>query len=523
MMMDMQKLEDDQYKRALDIKQGGKYRDSFEKAKANENWDQKLQEISAGFLKAESLQDIGKWQEKLNSLFNAIYEKLTAPGLEAFIDWIETCTTDKGNVRKFQDFIKRDYETYADKIENILDFQDKIPEENSLLFVKLWNNISEKIQKQVKEFVGKPEYFANGINDFLDTWGREYADLTKIEEFSYVDQGAFYQSGDENVKNFYAPIVKGILEKSQGVTQEDVEEYNGSLGRFAQARVDAIRKCVKTLWDTRIAEDEDGNLQSVFRSFMKGLFSSRSSNISESIQDFLDKEWPKEVFEPYVFVASFYDQDSGYKFSDERIGNWKSTFLKLENAEALLNVLSRYTDLQSRKQEFEQLSEQSCKDEIKATIHRLKKDIEDFKQKEKEVADGIVAFFRAFLQTYESKDSMLDTICTTQELKQQSNEIREMLSDLNAGVDALHSEDEDLLLVCLNDETLISMLDKTEEISNKLKVILGQSGMEKAILWLDSLASDKGVVDVTEESFDSENIKALLEKGLIELTCKKCY
>ena len=175
-----------QYNKALELKKDAKYATALKAELSKPEWKQQLDAIDERLAVVGSKTDFDKCFKQLVDLFDQIYEKITAPGLDAFIGWIEEHTKNNDeNIKKLRAFLKKDYESYSSSIDGILSSIAELPQEDEKhLFDTMISDFNKKLKKDVSNFVNAPDKFVNNIADFLSNLTNEYSVMCSIPEFS---------------------------------------------------------------------------------------------------------------------------------------------------------------------------------------------------------------------------------------------------------------------------------------------------------------------------------------------------
>ena len=172
------------------------------------------------YSKLKSLDKITKVSEfdenetKLVKLFEQLYEKITAPGLDAFISWVESSTISKNteNIKKFKKYLKGEYDNYADEIEGILTSKEIIsnfPADS--IFGKLISNFESKIKRLITNFIDSDK-FENEIDGLLSKIKLEMDNVSTITELNFTLFNQLFteeQAKDEKL-SFYNDIFENI-------------------------------------------------------------------------------------------------------------------------------------------------------------------------------------------------------------------------------------------------------------------------------------------------------------------------
>ena len=165
-----------QYNKALELKKDAKYATALKAELSKPEWKQQFDAIDERLAVVGSKNDFDKCFKQLVDLFDQIYEKITAPGLDAFIGWIEEHTKNNDeNIKKLRAFLKKDYESYSSSIDDILSSIAELPQEDEKhLFDTMISDFNKKLKKDVSKFVNAPDKFENNIADFLSNLTNEY-------------------------------------------------------------------------------------------------------------------------------------------------------------------------------------------------------------------------------------------------------------------------------------------------------------------------------------------------------------
>lgn len=81
-----------QYNKALELKKDAKYATALKAELSKPEWKQQFDAIDERLAVVGSKNDFDKCFKQLVDLFDQIYEKIAAPGLDAFIGWIKEHT-----------------------------------------------------------------------------------------------------------------------------------------------------------------------------------------------------------------------------------------------------------------------------------------------------------------------------------------------------------------------------------------------------------------------------------------------
>ncbi len=234
-MNNLEKI-DIQYNKALELKKDSKYATALKTELSKPEWKEELSAITERLANLGSKSDFDRCFKQLVGLFDQIYEKITAPGLDAFIAWIEEHTKNSDeNIKKLKEFLKKDYESYSSAIDEILSSIAELPQEDEKhLFDTMITDFNKKLKKDVSAFVNAPDKFENAIQGFLSTLSEEYSDMCSISELSYTDITELYTEEQKKKTNivYYEQLIKKAIFSGQNLKELDDSEKNSSLSEW---------------------------------------------------------------------------------------------------------------------------------------------------------------------------------------------------------------------------------------------------------------------------------------------------
>ena len=172
--MDKAKIKN-RYEEAQKLKVREQYVKALKDELSKPEWKDDLERLIARMESIGSEKEYEKTMELLVGLFDKIYEKIAAPGLDKFIEWIKENTKNETNADKLRDFLIKDYEKYSTKIDDILVAIDSLPDEKEdHVFKKLVSDFRSKQKSIVSKFINDPNLFVNTIDTFLSDVKTEY-------------------------------------------------------------------------------------------------------------------------------------------------------------------------------------------------------------------------------------------------------------------------------------------------------------------------------------------------------------
>ena len=447
-------------------------------------------------------------------LFNQLYEKITAPGLDAFILWITSQYNNKNtsNVKDFKKYLKDNYDRYADDIEKILSAKQIIDSiDDSSIFKKLLVNFDNKIKRIITDFIDN-NAFENEIDDFLFTLKTEYEKVSVIDELKYTQLSQLYteeQSKDETIV-FYKEIFEVIRKKHQSLEVRKGEDKNTTYSARISNRITNIKKCIKALVDSNVAKSTDENIRYLFLRFQKEMAVVEDDYL-QSLTEFISKEWDA-CRSKYEMITDFY-ASKPLLFQNE-------TFSDLKKGGDLTNLINTYRQVIDEGSIT--IVPSATNADLKTLLNKKSKSIRDLKQDAVRVMASVNEEFTEFITKYKKQQLMLEkSIENNDALRDNYDAIYGKdgnLDNLQNGISEYLSEGCDLLTALSNDAILqmMNLMKATTEIfENTLK----QTGLTEPIEWLNSLSD----YNLSVETLDADKIKLLLGRGLITIKLDKTY
>ena len=500
-----------QFEKALELKSSDKYAALLKVELSNPTWRQDLDAIAERLKSIGSKADFKKRLEELVSLFDQVYEKITAPGLDAFIGWIQDHTKNSDeNIKKLRVFLKENYESYSTPIESILASMENLPQEDEKhLFDPIVTDFNKKLKSEVSSFISSPDKFENNIEGFLSTLSSEYAGMSEIVELTFTSIDQLYTPEQKAIPSisFYEGIIQQAISRGQSLKEIDDYEKSKTLCERAKARIKSIKACISTLINTGVADCGDEDLKKLFLRYDKEMVTS-TGDISKSLSNYLTNSW-EPLQNNYASIKNFY-KESTLEFQT-------TEWLGIEKEAEITALYNEYNTVRKGN-----ILPQIPTTKLEDVAHKLNAcydKIAKLSKKENETSKIIREWFQEFLNTYNNKKQLLDKLVEKHPpLKASCDEIYAQgrtLTTLINGIEAISGDG--TFLKALSDGTIYDMICDMNKTKEKFIEILKQSQMEAQIDWLNSLTS----FEIDETNFKSDYLLELLKNGLITLSFKK--
>ena len=516
--MDKTKIKN-RYDEALKLKSREQYAKALKDELSQPVWKDDLDDIATRMESIGSEKEYEKIMNQLAELFDRVYEKIAAPGLDKFIKWIKDNTKNETNANKLRDFLIKDYENFGAKIDDILIAIDSFPDEKEKhIFHKLVSDFKTKQKNIVSKFLNEPNLFANNIDTFLSNLKTEFEGLSGLSELSYTSIEELYNEEQKKdiTLNFYESILNNAISEGQSLKAiEDTDEKNQKLWVIAQNRIRSIKKCISILVNTGIAKSEDEDLKHLFSRFDKEMLITKG-DVARVLDNYIDNTW-KPLQEKYNEIKAFYDEEE----LDIDNNDWSDYDKKTE-----LDIL-HLTYCNVRTGNVLPTLRSTSLEKVTSTIKKCHSAIEELRTLESKTRVTIKQHIEDFYNQYAAKRSMIEKLVAKQEILRSqfdslySEDSRDkFLPNIKSGYESLDKDGTLLLAMSKDNATIYETLSDMKKAKDTFMNILKQSQMETQIEWINGFG-DNTTIDIA--NFDYKKIEDLLSKGLITLSFTKTF
>lgn len=500
-----------QYNKALEIKNDDKYTETLKLELGKQEWQDELNAIKERITNILTKSDFEICTKQLEQLFDSLYEKMTAPGLDAFVSWIEEHTkNNEKNIAKLRGFLKGNYETYSSRIDSILNTLENISfDEDKCIFDKIISEFNKKLKSDVSAFVNKPDEFENNIDGFLTGLEDEFVGLADISELAYTNVEDLYteeQKNDETM-SFYSEIIKQSIKNGQNLTPLNESENKSKLYLRVKNRIASIRKVITILSTTGISNNSDDTLKQLFLKFEDDMMA-RKGDVAEYLNNFIENTW-NDIEAKYIDIKEFYA---------EVVLSFNKTWNGFEKEGEIDLLIQKYKTVRSANVLPQILTVKF--EEIRPKLSRCHSDITKLHDSETKTFNEVKDCFDEFLENYnKTKKAILEKIVKTHpELQNDIDSIYDSengtLATIVNGLDPLSD-----FMKSISDDTFDTMLEDKNKTQQIFEDIMKKSGLEIEINWLQQKES----LELTPSDLEHDYLRKLLESGLIKLSYTKEY
>ena len=308
--MDKSKIKN-RFEEAQKLKVREQYATALKNELSKPEWTEELESLITRMESIGSEKEYEKTMNLLVTLFDKVYEKIAAPGLDKFIEWIKDNSKNETNANKLRDFLIKDYEKYSSKIDDILTAISSLPneKEEKHIFKSLVTKFQSEQKSIISKFLNNTDLFINNIDAFLDGLKKEYEGFTSLPELSYTSMEELYN--DEQKKDttisFYSSIINNAIAEGQSIKEVDDNEKNLQIWKRAQNRISSVKKCIAILVNTGIAKSNDEELKQLFSRYDKEMLKTKG-DVSKVLNEYIEKTW-NPLRSKYDDIKSFYEEE----------------------------------------------------------------------------------------------------------------------------------------------------------------------------------------------------------------------
>ena len=481
---------------------------------AKVEWQERYKSIVAEIYAASSTKELKAATEKLQENFDSLFELITAPGVEDFINWANNLTDSKNELgtKKLKKFLVDNFTEYDNDIENVNAKKSCIEIDETSLFASLLRGFRKKIKELVNRFLSKPEEFANNISALFDTLNKEFDGVAEIEELTYTDKTQLVPSQQQNNASlpFYDALFETIIKQNQDFKLPGNEsgKYDGNFYEIITARIENVKDSFDLLVSSGVAEENDERLKEIFSKLEDDMLDTKG-DVCAHIESFLEKTWA--TLKDYFYTIKKFEESEQLSFKSD---GWKS----FEKASTIDAVIEDYNSLIQEKSLTE--IARSGKDKVESLLKGKAKRISELKEKINKCCEEILDVFKRTVETYsnnDKKEMLTKIIKSNPSLQQSFYDIygeNGSLSTISNGIKTL-SESGSNFLRALSNKTITTMIEERNNITEKFRETIKADGLEDAINWLESVGADLNLSSL------NEFIEPLLDKGLITINIQK--
>jgi len=506
-MIDFEKYTE-RFEIAQEQKESSTFRDKILEELKKAEWSERKADLEKSLSNIKDERGFDKYQKELAKLFNDIFEVITAPGVDAFVNWLNDLTDNKSdaNTKKLRKYLVDNYSAYSEQLDSVISNKEALNVTDNSIFAPLLSEANKAIKKDCNAFLSKPAEFENTIDSFIEELGDNLSGLNDIEELAYTTIDELYTEEQKNNGiDFYADIIEKFLKANQKLdTINDADKDKGIITK-AKDRISDIKKCIEKLDRTNIVHSADETVKEMFLSFKDDMIKFEKG-ISQNLEEFLEQKW-EDIISHYDTIKLFFTDIKEIIEED----SWKNFKAKDEIAIVVLkyNALKKENPLTSLKSKSI-LS-------VQQTLTKKFNEILDYDKEANNSKQAILDAFNNTIKEYSEKLELIEKLDTGKTLYNKIND--DGIAALKNGCEAFKNQN----IIEYLTQDFNSDLNTYNNIKNWFNEVLQKSGLSPQIDWLENLLNAEDAGEIAENEFNPDILKELLSNKLITLTITKTY
>jgi hypothetical protein len=508
----------DKYIGATDDKQSSPFRDkimsSLEDSTLQNEW--LLIKSKKNSIKAEP--DYKEYVQILRDYFNKVCQKIMAPGVDAFIDWIISLGVSSPHLSSLRDFLINNYQ-YAEVAEKVDFIQSagktvEFDANSNKIFNRLIKAANKEIKEKVIKLLEKPTLFENTVQAFLDDMESELKAISELEQLSFTDINELYSDEDKQKEiDFYKDVIVDAIEYIQNPQMKYPIQKGTSISAVIGNKIQDLNTFISLLGKSGIAQSKDDRLKSIFER-SSGLIVGKEGTLQDNWAEFENKTW-LDLETYYATIKDFFTVKKEVHIGTLRSAKQKWNISTLTTD--LRHLIDKYLET-IEKNPLETLSNYSTANGLKNELSKKWKVIEEVKVLAADVKEKLFTLLTEKVAEYnDNKLPIIGNIVSQNSLLVSDvQKINECISALNrANTDDYKSKD----IMVFFSHYFDVFYEYLTTIDATYTTLLGKAGMKENIEWLQNLINGSEEFELAEAHLkDVKILNELLKYNLVKLT-----
>jgi hypothetical protein len=475
--------------------------------------------------KVNSSSDLEKYRNTLEKYFDEVYEIITAPGVNSFVEWLESLEL-KGidvNARnRIAKILIDKYSDYDEALKSILENKSYIENSNSL-FENIKKSIRINILKRLSEISSSKDDVNEELPDFIEELDTLLRAISELEELRYTEVRDFYTTNLSERDNlgytpeidvetdYYFEIIKQVVQRKDFLTTDKDKIQISTIVENIEPLFSDLYNSIEILKTIGISPESEDIIKVLYNKFEVSVKLNSIDNISEHLAESVDEMWHK-IIDAVDSCQNFYSTYTSEKLDKLEINRklWKQFSFSNEIEQYVLtikNIISRNP--------IASLGDNNIS-QIKTNITKIEKAIKSLE--ENNPKDGIVSFFTQVVDDYEDKK-----IGILEKLQINPEQIELMREDINIIKSYLETiSNTPNLLDAINEELSDGIIGIYKTVKDQFTSVIEQSDLEKNDLdYLYDIPDEQLSLTKVAMENDFDRFVRLLEKGLININITK--
>jgi len=469
--------------------------------------------------------DLEKYRNTLEKYFDEVYEIITAPGVNSFVEWLESLDVkgiDINTRNKIAKILIEKYSEYDETIKSILENKSYIEKSDSL-FENIKKSARINVLKRLSDIGSSKDEVNEGLPDFIDELDDLLRDISGVEELRFNDIKDFYTtnlSDQDNVEyiaeidveaDYYFEIIKQVVQRKDFLTTDKDKIQVATTVDNIKPLFSDVYNSIETLKTIGVSSESADIIKVLYNKYEVSMKLNNIDNIAEHLSESVDSIWLKiiDAVNSYQEFHSAYTSEKLDKLEKNRI-IWEKYRFSDEIDQYVItikNIISKNPLLSFGSDDISQ---------IKTNITKVEKAIKALE--ENNPKDEIISYFSTIISDYEDKK-----IGILERLGIDSDKMRIIRDDINIIKSYLNTISKSPnLLDAINEELSDGISGIYKSIKEQFTSVIEQSDLEKNDLdYLYEITDDQVLLTKTDLETDLDRFIRLLEKGLININITK--
>lgn len=512
---------EDKYTGAISDKENSQFKEkiiqSLNDVSIQDNWIK----LKTSKSTIKDLSAYNKYIDNLKEFFNTICEKITAPGVDAFMEWLNQF----GSLNhKHTDLLRNhlinnyQYTDYAGKIESIINNKSVIDfnQDDQKLFDNLIKLLHKSIKKEIDELINKPELFETTVIPFLEAQSNQLISLSEIEELSFSSVNQLFT--EDHIKNnidYYTDIIEDAVKYLNDVKQNKYVGQESLESDGIGFRITDLRKFINSLNNFGISTETNTTLKSIFDKTKDSIIT-KQGTLAQRWDEYETKIWTPLSMSHDLIHKFFTDKDD----VDLDLLTKGNTKWQLPDIIVDLNFLVEKFKEVSKENPLDIIDKIPSKD-LPDTLTKKHQSIVELSNHSQKFKEKLFEVINSRVQDFESnKIPIIENISTT------DASIQKQLDTIRANINALKliNTEEYLNKEFLNflSNDFDSFYGIYESLDSQYTDILSSTGLKDDIGWLNEKLQGSDELELTSDDLkDEARLVKLMGVNLIKITITK--
>ena len=324
-------------------------------------WDSLIVERSKISTEAE----FKKYKKHINKYFTKLYERITAPSVQKFTDWIQLNDNDpiipQKEINAIRQTLIDNYGDYQRDLDTIaLHIQEL--ETSGTIFEGIKKEIRQLIVKDLKDHVLSGEELSDYLPDFIADFGDLLESMSNIDELHYTTSDQYFDPDEEidddqnqetiEQKTYYSGISKKIISANDKLIEDEIVPIDSVVSMITE-NIEDIKIAISDIKSTSLHKGSTDIQKILFQKFVQ-IVRLEPRRAQTSLARDMETVW-NPMNRAYKSIVQFYDnydqneveavrmlqRDSGMKIFNRLIMDYTTDLKRAFSSNPLQAITSK--------------------------------------------------------------------------------------------------------------------------------------------------------------------------------------